>query len=58
MGSRVLRVEDPALLSGRGRFVDDIRLPDLLHAAFFRSPFAHARVTKLDLAKARGLAGV
>ena len=58
MGRRVLRVEDPALLRGRGRFVDDIQLPGLLHAAFFRSPFAHARVTKLDLAKARNLAGV
>ena len=58
MGSRVLRVEDPALLRGRGRFVDDIRLPDLLHAAFFRSPFAHAKVTRLDLTKARSLPGV
>jgi carbon-monoxide dehydrogenase large subunit len=58
MGRRMLRVEDAALLRGRGHFVDDIRLPGLLHAAFFRSPFAHARVTKLDLAKARKLPGV
>src|SRR5258705_12654642 len=58
MGSRVLRVEDRALLRGKGRFVDDIQLGDLLHAAFFRSPFAHAKVKRLDLAKARGLSGV
>jgi carbon-monoxide dehydrogenase large subunit len=58
MGRRVLRVEDGPLLRGQGRFVDDIRLPGLLHAAFFRSPFAHARVTRLDLTKARRLPGV
>jgi len=54
----MLRVEDGPLLRGKGRFVDDIHLPGLLHAAFFRSPFAHARVTKLDLAGARNLPGV
>jgi carbon-monoxide dehydrogenase large subunit len=54
----MLRVEDGPLLRGKGRFVDDIQLPGLLHAAFFRSPFAHAKVTRLDLAKARSLPGV
>jgi aerobic carbon-monoxide dehydrogenase large subunit len=58
MGRRVLRLEDGPLLRGQGRFVDDIRLPGLLHTAFFRSPFAHARVMRLDLTKARGLSGV
>jgi carbon-monoxide dehydrogenase large subunit len=46
------------LLRGQGRFVDDIQIPGLLHAAFFRSPFAHARVRSLDLTKARNLPGV
>ena len=58
IGKRMLRVEDEPLLRGRGRFVDDTRLPGLLHAAFFRSPFAHARLTKLDTSKARALPGV
>ena len=42
-GARVTRLEDPALLSGRGRFVDDVKLPGVLHACFVRSPYAHAR---------------
>ncbi|HXJ01917.1 MAG TPA: xanthine dehydrogenase family protein molybdopterin-binding subunit [Micropepsaceae bacterium] len=58
IGQRMLRIEDEPLLRGRGRFVDDIRLPGLLHAAFFRSPYAHARLTKIDVSKARTLAGV
>ncbi len=52
------RVEDGPLLRGRGRFVDDIRIPGLLHAAFLRSPHAHARLTRIDTAKARALSGV
>src|SRR6202023_1174013 len=43
-GARVTRLEDPALLSGRGRFVDDMKLSGMLHACFVRSPYAHARV--------------
>ena len=43
-GARVARLEDPALLTGRGQFVDDINLPGALHAAFVRSPHAHARI--------------
>jgi carbon-monoxide dehydrogenase large subunit len=54
----VSRVEDGKLLRGRGRFVDDIHLPGLLHAAFFRSSVAHAFIKRLDLSKARALAGV
>jgi aerobic carbon-monoxide dehydrogenase large subunit len=41
-GARVKRVEDPALVAGRGRFVDDVKLPGVLHACFVRSPHAHA----------------
>jgi len=58
IGQGLLRVEDAALLTGRGRFVDDIRTPDLLHAAFLRSPFAHARLARVDVAKARNASGV
>ena len=39
-GARVTRLEDPALLTGRGRFVDDVKLPGMLHACFVRSPHA------------------
>ena len=58
IGQRMLRVEDGPLLRGQGRFVDDIRLPGMLHAAFFRSPFAHAKLTRIDVTKARALPGV
>ena len=57
-GARVKRIEDPALLRGRGRFVDDIAFPDLLHAAFVRSPLAHARVRGIDKTAALALPGV
>lgn len=57
-GRSVRRVEDPALLSGRARFVDDIALPGLLAAAFVRSPFPHAKVRGIDTAPALALDGV
>ena len=53
-----LRVEDPALLSGRGRFVGDIRLAGQAHAVFVRSPHAHARLLSLEMAEARAQPGV
>src|SRR5437588_2317392 len=57
-GASVARVEDPRLLRGNGRFVDDIKLPGLLHAALVRSPHAHARITAVHLEAARALPGV
>src|ERR1043166_8287253 len=57
-GARVARLEDPALLTGRGRFVDDVRLPDALHASFVRSPHPHARIRAIDAAAARAMPGV
>ena len=57
-GARVARLEDPALLTGRGRFVDDIKLPDVLHACFVRSPHPHARIRAIDAAAARAMPGV
>ncbi len=57
-GTRVRRIEDPALLTGRAQFVDDIRLPGMLHAAFVRSPHAHAELGAVDVSAARRMAGV
>jgi carbon-monoxide dehydrogenase large subunit len=58
IGTSVKRVEDPALVIGRGRFVDDIHLPGTLHAAFVRSPYAHARIGRIDASRALELDGV
>src|SRR5439155_16268351 len=57
-GERVKRVEDPRLLRGRGRYLDDLALPRMLALAFVRSPHAHARVRAVDATAARALAGV
>jgi carbon-monoxide dehydrogenase large subunit len=57
-GAAVRRREDPRFLRGEGRFVDDVTLPGLLHAAFLRSPHAHARIRRLDATRARGMTGV
>ena len=58
VGQRVKRLEDPDLLTGKGQFLDDLKLPDMLEAAFVRSPFAHATFTEIDAAEARSLPGV
>jgi carbon-monoxide dehydrogenase large subunit len=57
-GARVKRVEDPRLLRGRGRYLEDLVVPRMLHAAFVRSPHAHAVVRRLDAAAARRVEGV
>ncbi len=57
-GARVARLEDPALLTGRGNFTDDIHLPGMLEAAFVRSPHPHARIRAIDAAAARAHPGV
>ena len=58
IGASVARLEDDALITGRGRFVDDIHLPGLLHAAFVRSPHAHAAIRSIDTAAALAAPGV
>ncbi len=58
IGEPVRRIEDPALLRGRGRFVDDIRMPGMLHAAFVRSPHPHARIAGIDTGAAAAMEGV
>jgi carbon-monoxide dehydrogenase large subunit len=57
-GTRVLRVEDNRLLTGRGTFVDDVSRPGMLHACFVRSPFARARIDGIDASAALALRGV
>lgn len=57
-GQRVPRVEDSRLLTGHGRFVDDINRPGMLHACFVRSPFAHATINGIDASAALALPGV
>jgi carbon-monoxide dehydrogenase large subunit len=58
VGARVLRSEDPRILTGRGRYVDDVVLPGMLHAAFKRSTIPHGRVRSVDASAARELPGV
>ncbi len=58
VGAAVPRREDPRFLRGEGRFVDDVTLPGVLHAAFLRSPHAHARIARLDMRAAAALPGV
>ncbi len=58
IGQALTRLEDAALLTGRGRFVDDMHLPGMAHAAFVRSDEAHARVKAIDTAAARAMQGV
>jgi carbon-monoxide dehydrogenase large subunit len=58
IGRSLKRFEDPRLLVGEGRFVDDLQLPDMLHAVVLRSPHAHARIVSIDAAASRRLPGV
>jgi aerobic carbon-monoxide dehydrogenase large subunit len=57
-GASIKRKEDADLLTGRGRYVDDIALPGLLHAAVLRSPHAHAAIRGIDTSAALALPGV
>ena len=58
IGKRILRNEDPRLLTGQAQFVDDVEIPGLLHAAFLRSDYAHARLLSIDVSTARERPGV
>jgi aerobic carbon-monoxide dehydrogenase large subunit len=58
VGRPLLRREDRRLLTGRGQFVADLELPRQLHAAFVRSPLAHARIRRVDLSRAAAFPGV
>lgn len=58
IGKRIVRNEDPRLLTGQAQFVDDVEIPGMLHAAFLRSDHAHARLSSLDVSAARRYPGV
>jgi aerobic carbon-monoxide dehydrogenase large subunit len=58
VGSRKQRREDPALLTGEARFVDDLVVPGALHAKVVRSPYAHARIRSIDTTQAQAMPGV
>ncbi len=58
IGRRITRLNDPRLLRGQGRYIADMRLPGMLHAAFVRSPYAHAHVLDVDTSVARKMPGV
>jgi CO/xanthine dehydrogenase Mo-binding subunit len=58
VGRRMPRREDAELLTGRGRFIGDLQRPGMLHAAFLRSPYPHARIASIDSSAATALPGV
>ena len=58
IGQSMKRVEDPRLVKGIGTYVDDLTLPGMLHAAFLRSPYAHAKVNSIRTDAAKVLPGV
>jgi carbon-monoxide dehydrogenase large subunit len=58
VGARIKRREDPGLMRGLGQYVDDVKLPEILHVAILRSPHGHARIKSIDTAAARRHPGV
>lgn len=58
IGQALPRKEDYRLLTGQGRYIDDIEIPGALHACFVRSPHAHARITSIDISAAMQMPGV
>src|SRR6185436_9504516 len=58
VGAALRRKEDPRFLRGRGSFVDDLRRPGMVHAAFFRSDIAHGLLKSVDTAAALKVPGV
>jgi len=58
MGCKRKRVEDVRFTQGRGAYVDDLKLPGMLHGDFFRSQYPHARIVSIDCTRAKALPGV
>ncbi len=58
LGSSIKRREDPTLIAGRGRYIDDLTLPGMTWASIVRSPHAHARIRSIDTSKAEAADGV
>src|SRR3990170_1148550 len=57
-GASIKRKEDPRLITGEAKYLDDIQLPGMLHAAILRSPYAHARIKNINTVKAAEVPGV
>ena len=58
IGARVKRKEDPRLITGKGNYVGDLKLPGMHHVAFVRSPYGHARIRGIDTKTALNHPGV
>jgi carbon-monoxide dehydrogenase large subunit len=58
MGHRMKRKEDPRFIRGKGRYVDDVKLPGMLYLDIVRSPYAHAKVVSIDASEALAIDGV
>jgi aerobic carbon-monoxide dehydrogenase large subunit len=58
VGGRMERVEDERLVRGLGRYVDDLDPPRVVHVAFARCPYPHARIVSIDASQARAIEGV
>ncbi|HEY6363551.1 MAG TPA: carbon monoxide dehydrogenase, partial [Candidatus Binatia bacterium] len=58
MGHSVKRKEDARFIRGKGNYVDDVRLPGMIWLDIVRSPYAHAKITKIDTANALAIPGV
>ena len=58
LGSSIKRREDPALITGQAKYTDDLKVPNMLHAAIVRSPHAHAKIKGIDSSAALSHPGV
>src|SRR2546427_1598594 len=58
IGASIRRVEDPLLVTGKGCYVDDVQLPGMLHLAFLRSPYPHAKIISINTSPAKSVSGV
>ena len=58
IGASIRRVEDPLLVTGKGCYVDDVQLPEMLHMALLRSPYPHAKIISINTSAAKSMPGV
>src|SRR3954470_6974136 len=58
LGERIKRVEDPRFITGKGRYLDDIKLPAMTYMAILRSPYAHANIRSIETSAAKAAPGV
>ncbi|MEA2546624.1 MAG: aerobic carbon-monoxide dehydrogenase large subunit, partial [Chloroflexota bacterium] len=58
LGASIKRVEDPRFITGKGRYLDDIKLTGMTHMAILRSPYAHANIKSVDTSAAKAMPGV